>query len=146
MLLHHQAAVWERIQKACFEEDKITFVDYCGLNKISPQVWLFEHLVPSWQHCLGKFRRHRLAGDSKSLEGVLSVYSLIPPPVCSLYFTLAHMCVSSQLPAPATMPARCCHSSSPRWTHPLEGEQINQIHSSFFKFSWSWYLITQTEK
>lgn len=75
MLLHDQAAVWERIQKACFEKDRITFVDYCVLKKISPQAWLFEHLVPSWQHCLGKFRRQHLAGDSKSLEGVLSVVS-----------------------------------------------------------------------
>lgn len=91
----------------------MTFVDYRGLNKIFPQAWLFEHVVPSWWHCLRKFRRCGLAGDSKSLEGVLSAYSLIPPPVYSLYFTLAVRYVSSQLPAPATMPADCCHSSSP---------------------------------
>lgn len=61
---------------------------------------MFEHVVCSWWHCLGRFWRCSLIGVSHE-RLTLRVQSLLPLPVCPLCFMLAIEDVSSRLPAVA---------------------------------------------
>lgn len=51
--------------------------------------------------------------------------------------------MSSQLPAPAAMPATCCHASPPRCLIPLEPQP--KTNSFFPELLWSWRLTQQPE-
>lgn len=48
------------------------------------QPLIFEHLIPSWQCCLGRLKRCGLAGRSQSLE--VGFENLQPFPGGSLHF------------------------------------------------------------
>lgn len=73
-----------------FDEKKcpfsIKFLWACGgLNEeCSPQAEPFDHFVPCWWYCLGRFRRWSLVEESMSLWAALRVYSLTPLPAPSL--------------------------------------------------------------
>lgn len=80
-----------------------------GVNEKSPP-WaqIFEHLLPSWYHSLG--RQCGLAGESTSLEQALRVPCLAPLPDLLSLFS------GCQLPAQAP----CCHTS-PAFMHSPSG-------------------------
>lgn len=58
---------------------------------------MFEHLVPSWLHCLGRFRKWGLAGQALRFE------SYMPFPVRPLCFLPVVRDESPQHSAPAAM-------------------------------------------
>ena len=85
-----------------------------GLNEMAAiDSIMFECLVPSWWNCFGRIDRCDLADGSMSLWVGLESVKPLSLLICSLCFMPVIQDVSSQLPAPVSMPIYCCHVFKP---------------------------------
>lgn len=72
---------------------------------MSPNKQIFQHFIPSRQHCLGRFKISSITGKLNHWGWLLTVNSLASLSVYSFYFFLTFEDVGPQFPASAAMPS-----------------------------------------